>query len=89
MLIFKLKVGNYLHYRPPLLSCEFDDSVKKLFKELDKDGSGKVSAKELVEMLKEMKSTLNQAAVERLIKKFDLDNDGELSLKELDRLLEM
>lgn len=71
------------------MSQNFDESVKKLFAELDKDGSGKVSAAELAEMLKEMKSTLNQAAVERLIKKFDTNQDGELSLDELDRLLEM
>ncbi|VDD74448.1 unnamed protein product [Mesocestoides corti] len=70
-------------------SHDFDESVKKLFKELDKDGSGKVSAKELVVMLREMKSSLDEATVERLIKKFDTNKDGELSLEELDKLLEM
>lgn len=71
-----------------LISGKFDESVKKIFKELDTDGSGKVNAKELTAMLKEMGSKLDQIAVERLIKKFDLNKDGELSIDELDKLLE-
>ncbi|VDK32548.1 unnamed protein product [Dibothriocephalus latus] len=66
----------------------FSKSVMAMFKELDTDGSNKVSAAELATMLKEMGSSLDIKAVERLVKKFDANGDGELSLEELNIMLE-
>ncbi|BHF68420.1 hypothetical protein AAHC03_013176 [Spirometra sp. Aus1] len=66
----------------------FSRSVLAMFKELDTDGSNKVSVAELGAMLKEMGSHLDQKAVERLVKRFDANGDGELSLEELNAMLD-
>ncbi|BHF68419.1 hypothetical protein SprV_0301145300 [Sparganum proliferum] len=66
----------------------FSESVISMFKELDTDGSNKVSAAELAAMLREVGSKLDSKAVERLVKKFDANGDGELSLEELNVMMD-
>ncbi|VDM05279.1 unnamed protein product [Schistocephalus solidus] len=66
----------------------FNESVIAMFKELDTDGSNKVSAAELSAMLREVGSNLDLKAVERLVRKFDANGDGELSLEELNVMMD-
>ncbi|VDN16092.1 unnamed protein product [Dibothriocephalus latus] len=66
----------------------FSETVIAMFKDLDKDGSNKVSAKELAAMLREVGSKLDMKAVERLVRKFDANGDGELSIEELNVMME-
>ncbi len=58
-----------------------------MFKELDKDGTGKVSVYELKKMLEGEGCKLSKDAVARLVAKFDVNKDGELNLEELCKLL--
>lgn len=55
--------------------------VKGLLKELDRDGSGTVSAKELLAAL--ACNDINEEQVKEFIKKIDKNGDGELNVDEL------
>ncbi|VUZ49132.1 unnamed protein product [Hymenolepis diminuta] len=56
-------------------------AVQELMKQLDKDGSGKVSAEELLAGLQV--DGLQLEHVKAFIKQIDKDGDGQLNIKEL------
>lgn len=65
-----------------------DESVKRLFVELDSDKSQTLSLVELRAMVvREEFSGLSQLRLEWLLRQFDSDGDGELDLNELGRML--
>ncbi|KAM3172735.1 hypothetical protein ACTXT7_013915 [Hymenolepis weldensis] len=61
-------------------------AVKELMKQLDKDGSGKVSAEELLAELQI--DGLQLEHVKAFIKQIDKDGDGQLDIKELSDFFE-
>ncbi|VDL57939.1 unnamed protein product [Hymenolepis diminuta] len=68
--------------------CDFKSEVEKLFHELDKDKSGKISAAELKAALQACsKVPLEDEHVKLFLQKVDTNGDGELSLDELMELL--
>ena len=61
--------------------------AQEVFEAADTDGSGKVNAKELRELLKKLGQTPSEAEVEEMIAEIDGDNDGVLSEQEFIMLL--
>nr|CDS30427.1 calcium binding mitochondrial carrier protein [Hymenolepis microstoma] len=56
-------------------------AVQELMKELDKDGSGKIDAEELLEAVKG--EGLNLEEVKAFIKEIDKNGDGQVDIAEL------
>ncbi|BHF67470.1 hypothetical protein SprV_0301049600 [Sparganum proliferum] len=62
----------------------FPDAVRKLFKHMDKDGSGKISVEEFKHALEEeIGETLREDDVRQFMARLDTNDDGELSIEEL------
>lgn len=68
-------------------TCSLQDTVEKLFAEIDKDKSGKISVDELkVALQTESHEVIGEEAVKAFIAQLDINKDGELSLEELKAL---
>lgn len=62
----------------------FKETVEKFFKEIDTDGSGKISVAELKKVLEaECGKSVKEEDVKAFMVKFDVNQDGELSIDEL------
>jgi len=71
------------------------EKVKKLFDEIDTDGSGSISTDELKEALKRAGKTPTNDQIKKLLEKFDADGNGTLEwdeyatmIKEWDKVME-
>lgn len=72
-----------------MFCSDFKAEVEKLFHELDKDKSGKISAAEMKAALQSCSDVpINDEHVKLFIEKVDANGDGELSLDELMKLLQ-
>ena len=60
--------------------CE--DDIEKLFRVLDQDGNGSISADELRLVMTYDGEKITDKEVEELIKEADSDGDGEINLEE-------
>jgi len=58
------------------------EEVKKMFREADKNGDGKLSKDEWLEVLKKSGVTVSNDKVEQFFTTLDRDLDGRLSLEE-------
>ncbi|VDO13229.1 unnamed protein product [Rodentolepis nana] len=68
--------------------CDIKAEIKKVFEQIDKDKSGKISASELKAALETCSSVpLDDEKVKLFIAQVDANKDGELSLDELMKLL--
>ena len=56
--------------------------IKTIFKRFDKDGSGKISSKELREAFTQMGLKLSDEKIDEMIKECDTNKDGEIDLDE-------
>lgn len=55
-----------------------EDEMKSAFKIFDKDGSGKIDAKELRHAMKSLGETMTDEEVDEMIKAADQDSDGKV-----------
>ena len=78
------------------LSCAFNrdkimskDNLELTFKAFDSDGSGKISAEELMNvfMKGDKNSNLNKDVFEKMIKDADENGDGEISFNEFKTIM--
>ena len=60
-----------------------DDRLRLVFLSVDKDASGTVEKKELIDHMERLDKQLSRAEIENLVKFIDKDGDGELTLEEL------
>ena len=56
--------------------------LKRDFLDLDEDGSGEISSKELKDILKDPRLKMSEAAIDHLMKEFDLDGSGGVDVSE-------
>ena len=56
--------------------------LKRDFLDLDEDGSGEISSKELKDILKDPRLKMSEAAIDNLMKEFDLDGSGGVDVSE-------
>ncbi|KAK3276491.1 hypothetical protein CYMTET_15436 [Cymbomonas tetramitiformis] len=64
-------------------------ALEMLFSEVDADGSGSLSADELLHMFTQLGETgLDVEAITQIIREVDLNGDGEIQLEELQKLLD-
>jgi len=72
------------NWKPPRLVADSElQQAKKLFWELDRDGSGSIESDEIAFMLRSMGQNPDKKQVEDLIKKYDTgDKDGKIQLRE-------
>ncbi|RYH12468.1 EF-hand domain-containing protein, partial [archaeon] len=61
--------------------------VKATFTEIDRNGNGKISAREFTEAMKVLEIKLNEEQLAQLFNRFDRDRSGELDYKEFLDLL--
>jgi len=59
-----------------------DDTVEQAFKTLDKDGSGKISASELRELVTTHGNPMTEEEADKLIAMADTNGDGEIDYNE-------
>jgi voltage-gated potassium channel len=66
-----------------------EEEYKKLFREYDKDNSGKISADELHAVFEKLGQdvVLSKQRIERMIKEADVDGDGEIDMAEFTAML--
>uniref|UniRef100_A0A0C3TVW4 EF-hand domain-containing protein n=1 Tax=Guillardia theta (strain CCMP2712) TaxID=905079 RepID=A0A0C3TVW4_GUITC len=57
--------------------------MRLVFLSVDKDASGTVEKKELIDHMERLDKQLSRAEIENLVKFIDKDGDGELTLEEL------
>nr|CAX76378.1 16 kDa calcium-binding protein (Egg antigen SME16) [Schistosoma japonicum] len=67
---------------PPRDKCSSVERWKEVFQSIDKDNSGKVSAKELDEFLKSTGNDINKSCLENWMDTNDKNKDGELDYAE-------
>jgi len=61
--------------------------ILEAFKVFDKDGSGKISVKELREVMTSLGEKLTEGEVEEMIKDADIDGDGEIDINEFVKMM--
>lgn len=71
--------GSENPWRPNTLN---EDEVGRWFREVDKDGNGRISVTELNQALSASGSVFSLATTERLLRRFDKDQSGEISFPE-------
>ena len=59
-----------------------EETIKKVFKYYDKDGSGKISASELKSVMDEMGISMNATQIKEALDSYDLNKDGEWDYSE-------
>lgn len=59
-----------------------DEDIERLFRKLDRDGSGHIDAAELLDGLRTLGVPGGRGAVEKLLARIDLNDDGHVSLSE-------
>ncbi|KAM7471086.1 hypothetical protein LguiA_009269 [Lonicera macranthoides] len=67
---------------PPSVCLEDTEEMKKVFNKFDSNGDGKISATELVEVLKSLGSDTSVDEVNRMMDEMDTDRDGFINLEE-------
>ncbi|CAL8087663.1 unnamed protein product [Calicophoron daubneyi] len=58
------------------------EDFKRVFQKMDKDGSGKLSVKEIATAMEGFGSYFTEAEIQEFIKKYDKNGDNELDLNE-------
>lgn len=82
------QIWNILQAEPPrTLHGQVIDTPWALFKAIDKNQNGQISAKELEIAVKRLGLGLNDAQVRSMLTDLDIDHDGVLSLSELTQWL--
>ena len=64
-----------------------DDKIQAAFALFDRDGSGKISASELRDILGAGRKLSNEDVWSDIIKEVDLNGDGEISLEEFKSMM--
>lgn len=64
-----------------------EDEMKSAFKIFDKDGSGKIDAKELRHAMKSLGETMTDEEVDEMIKAADQDSDGKVDYSEFVKIM--
>jgi len=59
------------------------EQLRQAFAMMDKDGSGKVSAAELKQVMRSIGEKLSDDDIDEIIREIDLDGDGEVDLEGL------
>ncbi|ELU10987.1 hypothetical protein CAPTEDRAFT_224462 [Capitella teleta] len=59
-----------------------DEVYREAFKTFDRDGSGRISAEELRQVMRNLGENLTADEVEQMIKEADIDEDGEINYQE-------
>eukprot|EP00484_Ammonia_sp_Unknown_P019965 CAMPEP_0197027474 /NCGR_PEP_ID=MMETSP1384-20130603/7367_1 /TAXON_ID=29189 /ORGANISM="Ammonia sp." /LENGTH=713 /DNA_ID=CAMNT_0042456321 /DNA_START=31 /DNA_END=2172 /DNA_ORIENTATION=- len=66
-----------------------EEEMKKIFDELDEDGSGKIDARELHKALLKMGKKLSMQEANELIQQLDEDGDGQIDFEEFRVMMKM
>lgn len=59
-----------------------DDALRKVFSEMDKNGTGKLDKNELIKAMKEMSCPMTPQEIDDLIQECDKDGDGQINYNE-------
>ncbi len=66
---------------------DWDDQLRIAFEVFDVDGDGRISAQEIVHMLKEMGMTITQHELELIMSEVDTDRSGHIEFDEFRQLM--
>ncbi|GMQ11496.1 hypothetical protein CsSME_00054120 [Camellia sinensis var. sinensis] len=66
----------------PSVYLQDKEEVKKVFNRFDANGDGKISATELVSVMKALQSNISEDEVKQMMEELDTDLDGFISLEE-------
>uniref|UniRef100_A0A8W8I941 Sulfhydryl light chain n=3 Tax=Magallana gigas TaxID=29159 RepID=A0A8W8I941_MAGGI len=66
---------------------EAEEEMRNAFKIFDKDGSGKIDAKELRHAMKSLGETMTDGEVDEMIKAADQDSDGKVDYSEFVKIM--
>ncbi|KAK3091420.1 hypothetical protein FSP39_019771 [Pinctada imbricata] len=66
-----------------------DDTVKKLYRDLDKDGSGKIDFEEFLSAIKGPMNARRLARVEKAFCKMDVTGDGVITIEDIRQLFDV
>lgn len=64
-----------------------DSEIREAFNVYDKDGSGKISRKELLHLMSKFHKDVSEDDIEQMIKEADTNGDGEIEFEEFKRML--
>ncbi|TPP61067.1 Calcium-binding protein, partial [Fasciola gigantica] len=60
-----------------------EETIEKIFRNIDKDGNGKIHPRELQYFFKKHQLNMTINEVKQYMKRFDVNGDGLISLEEL------
>lgn len=79
----KITKAEYMSAMNKMRPSQVDEmKLRRAFKELDADGSGKIDAKELKMVLEKCGKKVSDNAIQDIIKKVDKDGDGQINCEE-------
>jgi calmodulin len=74
--------GSFIEWMASREDLDIAADLRQIFNSIDTDKSGKLSAEELIEIVRCFNTAATNAEIEAAIKKADIDGDGEIDFEE-------
>ena len=76
---------NILYFRRKSLS---ESEIRKAFSNIDNDKNGKINLKELLDLCRDLFSSVTREEIEKMFREVDQNNDGYIDLEEFKNIVQ-